>query len=55
MARCYAPPPPLRTEAYCFTASSCLLRMRGIWATLVEPYHPVLAKRDEAYPLTKEL
>ena len=37
-----------RTEAYCFTASICLLRMSGSWATSLVSYHWVLAKRDEA-------
>ena len=37
-----------RTEAYCFTASICLLRMRGPWATSVALYQQALAKGDEA-------
>ena len=37
-----------RMEAYCFTASICLLRMRGIWATSVASYQRALAKGDEA-------
>ena len=37
-----------RTEAYCFTASICLLRMTGSWAPSVASYHPALAKGDEA-------
>ena len=37
-----------RTEAYCFKACICLLRMSGSWATLVGSYHWALAKGDEA-------
>ena len=37
-----------RTEAYCFTASICLLRMTWSWATSVASYHRALAKGDEA-------
>ena len=36
-----------RTEAHCFTASVCLLRMSGSWATSVASYHRALAKGDE--------
>ena len=32
-----------RTEAYCFRASICLLRMTGSWATSVASYHRALA------------
>ena len=37
-----------RTEACCFMASICLLRMRGSGATSVASYHRALAKGDEA-------
>ena len=37
-----------RTEAYCFTACICLLRMTGTWATSVACYQRTLAKGDEA-------
>ena len=37
-----------RMDAYCFTASICLLRMSGRWATSVVSYHRALAKGDEA-------
>ena len=37
-----------RTEACCFTASICLLRMSANWATSVASYHRALAKGDEA-------
>ena len=37
-----------RTEAYCFTASICLLRMTWSWATSVASYNRALAKGDEA-------
>ena len=43
-----------RTEAYCFTASICLLRMTGSWATLVASSHRVLGQRGRGHPLTKE-
>ena len=37
-----------RTEAYCFTAPTCLLRMNGSWATSVASYHRALAKGNLA-------
>ena len=37
-----------RTQAYWFTASICLLRMSGSWATSVASYHRALAKGNEA-------
>ena len=37
-----------KIDAYCFTASLCLLRMVGSWATSVAWYHRALAKGDEA-------
>ena len=37
-----------RREAYCLTASICLLRMRGGWATSVASAHEPLAKGAEA-------
>ena len=37
-----------RTEAYYFTASICLLRKSGSWATFVASYHQASAKGDEA-------
>ena len=37
-----------RTEACCFTASSCLLRMTGSWAVSMASYHRALAKGDVA-------